>query len=146
MNNVLERNTVREKTIPVRKRIVIVCIVIPVALLHFVTGESYSGPAPDFVNGYLLDILLPLAFYFLICLVRMELSKSWIIKASLVFLVACSVELAQLLGLPVLGRTYDPLDFFMYGVGVLLATVLDVFLFPRLFPFWTSDLHSKRGK
>jgi len=76
------------------------------------------------------------AFYFLICLVRLKLLGSWGAKAALVFLAASSVEVAQLPGLPVFGRTYDPLDFFMYGTGMLLAVLLNIILFLRLFSFW----------
>ena len=49
------------------KTFVVICIAVPVALLHFLTGPSYHGPFPEFVNGYLIDILLPFAFYFLLC-------------------------------------------------------------------------------
>lgn len=50
-----------------KKKVLVVGIAVMVALLHFVTGPSYSGPYPVFVNGYLIDIVLPLATYFLLC-------------------------------------------------------------------------------
>ena len=118
------------------KKVVVVSIVIPVALLHFLTGSDYRGPYPVFVNGYLIDILLPLSFYFLLCLVELPLLRSWVVKSVLVFGAASSVEVAQFLGVPVFGRTYDPVDFVMYGAGVLLAAILDTAVFPRLFKFW----------
>ena len=49
------------------------------------------------------------------------------------------VETAQFFGAPLLGRTFDPLDYVMYAAGVLLAAFLDVILFPRLFPFWEPE-------
>ena len=118
------------------KKVVVISIVIPVALLHFLTGSNYRGPYPAFVNGYLIDILLPLSFYFLLCLVELPLLRSWVVKSVLVFGAAGSVELAQFFGVPVFGRTYDPVDFVMYGAGVLLAAILDTAVFPRLFKFW----------
>lgn len=119
-------------------RTVAVCImVIPIALLHFVTGSSYRGPYPLFVNGYLLDILLPFAFYLLLSLQEFPVLNSWIVKAALVLGAAFLVEIAQSFGIPVLGQTYDPLDFVMYAAGVMLAVVLDTTLFPRIFAFWT---------
>jgi hypothetical protein len=40
----------------------------------------------------------------------------------------------QALGVPLLGRTFDPLDFVMFGVGVLLAAFVDRLLFGRFLP------------
>jgi hypothetical protein len=121
----------------ISKKAVVVSIVIPTALLHFLTGSNYRGPYPAFVNGYLIDILLPLSFYFLLCLVELPLLRSWVVKSVLVFGAACSVEVAQFFGVPVFGRTYDPMDFVMYGAGVLMAAILDTTVFPRAFEFWT---------
>ena len=120
------------------KTIVIVAIMIPIALLHFVTGEHYRGPYPLFVNGYLLDILLPLGFYFLLCLSENLIFRSWLVRGALVFGAAFAVEMGQRMGFPLLGRTYDPWDIVMYALGVLLAVGLDTLLFPRVFRFWKS--------
>ena len=108
-----------------RKKIVIVSMVIPVALLHFITGSNYRGPYPGFVNGYLIDILLPLALYFLLCLSGLSLLRSWAVKGILVFGVGAVVEVAQFFGVPIFGRTFDPLDFVMYATGVIFAAILD---------------------
>jgi hypothetical protein len=121
------------------KKVVVVSVVIPIALLHFFTGSNYRGPYPGFVNGYLLDILLPFAFYFLLCLNEFSLLRSWIVKSSLVFAVGASVEIAQFYGVPIFGQTFDPLDFGMYGIGVLSAAILDTTVFPRILEFWTPQ-------
>jgi len=121
----------------IRKRVVIVSVEILIALLHFLTGSNYRGPYPGFVNGYLLDILVPFAFYFLLCLNEFSLLRHWIVKSTLVFGAASSVEIAQLFGVPLFGQTSDPVDFIMYGIGVLLAAILDTTVFPRIFGFWT---------
>ena len=118
------------------KRVVVVVISVAVGLLHFVTGEGYRGPFPTFVNGYLIDILLPMSLYFLLSLTEHALFRSWVVKALSVFGVGVAVETAQFFGATLLGRTFDPLDYVMYAAGVLLAAFLDLFLFPRLFPFW----------
>lgn len=125
-----------------RKKVtLIVGIAVPIALLHFVTGPQYAGPFPVFVNGYMMDILLPLAMYFLLCLSSENLPplRHWWVKAILVFSVGLSVELAQWQGVPIFGRTFDPLDILMYALGVMLAAALDTLIFPNLFPFWNSD-------
>ncbi|MFC2030863.1 hypothetical protein ACFLWA_09070 [Chloroflexota bacterium] len=122
-----------------RKRALIVGLVVPVALIHFVTGDRYNGPYPEFVNGYLLDMLLPMSLYFLLCLANVPALRSWLVKAALVFVAASAVEMAQFFGVPLLGRTFDPTDFFMYAAGVLLAALLDTVVFPRIFGFWTEE-------
>ena len=121
------------------KRVVIVVIAVAVGLLHFVTGPNYRGPFPVFVNGYLIDILLPMSLYFLLSLVDLALFRPWWVKSLAVFGVGVVVETAQFFGAPLLGRTFDPLDYVMYAAGVLLAAFLDVFLFPRLFSFWGPE-------
>ena len=118
------------------RKAVVVGLVIPVAMLHFLTGSNYNGPYPEFVNGYLLDILVPFSFYFLMCLVEFSLLRRWIVRSILLFGVAASVEIAQFFGMPLLGRTFDPVDFIMYGTGIISAVILDTIVFPRIFGFW----------
>ena len=119
-----------------RRMIVIIGIAIPVALLHFITGRHYSGPCPVFVNGYLIDILLPFACYFIMCNIESSPINRWWIKSLLVFVFGCAVEISQYLHIPIFGKTFDPLDFMAYGAGVLSAAIVDTKLFPRIFAFW----------
>jgi len=121
----------------IRKKVVITSIMILIALIHFFTGSNYKGPYPGFVNGYLLDILVPFGFYFLLCLSKFPLLKSWIVKSILVFGAASFTENAQFFGVPIFGRTFDPVDFVMFGMGVILAVIFDIIMFPRIFDFWT---------
>ena len=121
------------------KRVLVVCIVVPIALLHFFTGSAYHGPWPQLVNGYLMDVLVPLAFYLLLCLPEIPQLQPWPVKALLVFGAAASVEVAQFLGVPVLGQTFDPLDFVMYGLGVALAVLLDTVVLARVLQFWAAE-------
>ena len=115
-------------------------IEVTIAALHFVCGPHYKGPFPAFVKGYLLDILVPFAFYFLLCLVDWKLLKSWINKALLVFGAACAVEAAQYFGLPIFGRTFDILDFGMYALGILIAVLCDTIIFVIIFSFWFPEV------
>ncbi len=123
-----------------QKSLIAVIIMVPVALLHFVTGPAYKGPYPEFVNSYLLDILLPFGFYFLLCPqdATFPFLRPWFVKAVPVLAVGFTVEIAQFYGVPIFGQTFDPLDFVMYGIGVILAVFLDTTVFPRLFDFWTA--------
>jgi len=124
------------------KKFVIVGINLFVAFLHLVTGENYSGPYPLFVNGYMIDILLPLGFYFLMTLMEVAFLRSWMVRAALIFGLASGVEISQAFGIPLFGEIFDPVDFAMYALGVLLAVLLDEVIFPRIFDFWeTAESH-----
>lgn len=93
-------------------------IALGVGLLHFVTGPDYRGPLRDFVNGYLIDILLPFAMYLLLSLPQRPLRLPTVGRALAVLAVGGVVELLQFLGVPVFGSTFDPLDLMMYAAGV----------------------------
>lgn len=118
------------------RAIVAVGINVPVGLLHLVTGPHYSGPFPDFVNGYLIDIMLPFAFYFLLCLYEHPLMQPWYVKSVLVFAVGFTVETAQYLGYDLFGSTFDPLDYLAYTAGVLLAAAFESLVLARRFHSW----------
>ncbi len=124
-----------------KKSVLIVCIMVCIALLHVVTGPQYDGPFPEFVNGYMIDLLLPMGLYLLLCSQdgKTHFLGPWYVKAIPVFAIGATVETLQYFGHPVFGRTFDPLDYGMYALGVVLGAVLDKLVFPRLFPFWKPD-------
>jgi len=118
------------------KRIVITIIAIGVAALHFVTGEQYGGPFPLFVNGYLIDILLPMNLVLLMGLFQNKFAHYPLIRAGVVFFTGCLIELSQYLGYPIFGSTFDPLDILAYAGGALIGLVLDLVIFPKIFKDW----------
>lgn len=120
------------------KKITVTLIALTVGLLHFVTGENYHGPLPVFVNGYLIDILLPMALYLLIGLFETKWIRSILFRATSVFFFGCIVETSQYLGYPLFGSTFDPMDILAYAGGVLLGVFLDLVLFPRFVPHWNE--------
>ena len=120
------------------KKLLITLIALAVGLLHFITGENYRGPFPHFVNGYLIDILLPMTLYLLMGMFETRWIRSPIFRAIAVFLFGCVVETSQHLGYPLFGSTFDPLDILAYAAGVLLGVFLDLFLFPRIVPRWSE--------
>jgi hypothetical protein len=91
------------------------------------------------VNGYLIDILLPMTLYLLMGLIENKLIRSVIFRACAVFGFGCFVEAAQYFGYLILGSTYDPLDILAYAGGVLLGVLLDLFVFPRFIPRWSES-------
>ncbi len=120
------------------KKSLITLIALTVGLLHFVTGENYRGPLPVFVNGYLIDILLPVVMYLLMGLFEVKWIRSPLFRAVAVFLFGCVVETSQYFDRPLFGSTFDPVDILAYAVGVLSGVFLDLFLFPRIVPRWSE--------
>lgn len=121
------------------RKLLVTLISLLVAGLHFVTGKNYRGPFPVFVNGYLIDILLPMVLYWLIGLLEVKWIRSPIFRAIAVFLFGCVVETSQYLGRPFFGSSFDPLDILAYAGGVLLGVFLDLSLFPRTIPRWNKN-------
>lgn len=118
------------------KKVIIVCMMLAIAALHFITGKNYGGPYPGFVNGYLIDLVLPFGIYFLLCLFDSKILRPWAVKSIAVLGIAFAAEIAQYFGLPLFGRTYDPIDFVRYVTGIILAVSFDEMVFPWVFTFW----------
>ncbi len=118
------------------RKTIITFIALTVGALHFITGKEYQGPFPDFVNGYLIDILLPMTLFLLMGLFQNRVIRSALFRACAVFGFGCFVEASQYFGHPVFGSTYDPLDILAYAGGVALGALFDLVLFPRLFSRW----------
>ena len=121
------------------KKWIVTIIAIVVGALHFITGENYQGPFPIFVNGYLIDILLPMVLFLLMSLIQNKVFRSTIFRAGAIFGFGCFVEISQYLGYPLFGSTFDPLDIAAYAGGVLLGAFLETFIFQRLIPNWSEQ-------
>lgn len=107
------------------KQVIITSIALIVGGLHFVTGEAYHGPFPVFVNGYLIDILLPMTTVLLMGLFQTAWLGSNLFRFCAVFGFGCFVEASQYFGYPVFGSTFDPLDIPAYAIGALIGLLLD---------------------
>lgn len=116
-----------------------VSIMLLIALIHFFRVGTYlPGSLFTLYYGYFSDIIIPFGFYFLLWMndvhVPFLFFRDWRVKAMLVFVASSLTEVLQAFGVPLLGRTFDPLDFVMFGVGVLLAVFVDRVLLDRLLP------------
>ena len=119
---------------------VVVSILLLIALVHlFRVGTYLRGPLFTLYYSYFSDIVVPFGMYFLLCLndVHVRSLRDWRVKTVLVFGATSSTEVMQAFGIPLLGQTFDPLDFAMFGGGVLLAALVDRFLLDRLLPCWS---------
>lgn len=126
---------------PPRKPVV-VAICLAVAALHLVTGPHYRGPLREFVAGYLIDLALPFCLVLLlgVGLDRTPLLRRPAVRVSAVFLLGAVVELLQYLGIPLFGRTFDPLDLLMYATGAIAALAFEQVAFSRRPPDRTQPI------
>lgn len=115
-----------------RRKPVVVAICVVVAALHLFTGPHYRGPLRAFVTGYLIDLVLPFSLVLLlgVGLERTPFLRPPAIRAAAVFLFGAAIESLQYLGVPLFGRTFDPLDFLMYATGVIAALAFERLVFP----------------
>ena len=116
----------------INRKVIVVLIAIVVGLLHFVTGPRYRGPFPAFVNGYMIDILLPLAMYLVLGIARQSMLRSPLARAVFVFSIGAVTETLQYFGVPIFGRTFDWMDYLMYGFGIALGIVVERFVLSKI--------------
>jgi len=67
---------------------------------------------------------------------KYKLIKKWYIKAGAVFVLCALSETLQYFGVYALARVFDPLDYVMYALGVILAIFVDRIIFKKMFSFW----------
>jgi hypothetical protein len=119
------------------RTVVIISIQMLIALVHILRIGTYlRGSLFTIYYSYFSDIIIPFGMYFLLSLndVYIRILRDWRVKAILVFGVASATEVIQAFGVHLLGQTFDPLDFLMFGGGVLLACIIEKTLIDRLFP------------
>ena len=117
---------------PLSQKVVAVVIALCVGALHFVTGPDYRGPWPGFVNGYLIDILAPFAMHLVMGIGEPAFLRSRVLRFSVIFGVGAISETLQYFGVPLFGRTFDPLDYVMFAVGLAAAAVFESTILRRL--------------
>lgn len=107
----------------------VVSISLFVGLLHFIIGPDYQGICKQFIRGYLIDILLPMNLYLLLQISLRKyllINKARIIGALFTFAFGTLVEILQFYKIVIFGRTYDPWDVLMYGIGIGLGIAIDL--------------------
>jgi hypothetical protein len=110
-----------------------------IAIIHILRiGNYLSGELYHFYYSYFSDLTLPFGGYFLLCAVEIKLPilRHWKRKLVISFLVPALAETFQFFDIPVLGSTFDLLDYLMYAFGAILAAIIDTQVFPRIFKFW----------
>ena len=108
-------------TIENKKKIVVISLQIIVAVL-FILGPKLSNHSMRIIYySYYADVFIPFGFYFLLFLTQDKHSmfNKWQVKALSIFVLCSISEIFQFFGIFALARVFDPLDFVMYGIGVL---------------------------
>lgn len=124
-----------------KRRAVIILVMAAIAAVHLLRiGSHLEGDLYLLYYGYASDILLPFGFYLLLCAAEEQIHplKNWWMKLATAFLLPAGAETLQAIGIPALGRTFDPLDYAAYACGAALGVAADRFIFPRIFRFWTG--------
>jgi hypothetical protein len=116
---------------PTHKLIVVaVCLTVGGSIL--LPAPGYRGPFPGLVNGYLIDLLPPFAMCLLLGIQDFEVLRRRTVRFVVVFGVECLTESLQYFGLPIFGRTFDPLDYLMFASGVGGAFVFEWTVLSRI--------------
>ena len=114
------------------RKLLVVGIAVSVGMLHFFTGPEYRGPFRAFVTGYLIDILLPFAMYLVLGITDHAVILSRAARFAVVFGIGALAETLQYFSVPLFGRTFDPLDYLMFGIGIVCAAVFEWAVLSRL--------------
>ncbi len=123
------------------RRRIIIAIMLLIAAAHVIgIGRYLQGEWSALYSSYFSDIMIPFGYYFLLRLPESQwrFLSGWETKAAIVFLLASAAETLQYLGIPVLGSTFDPLDYAMYAIGAIFAAIVDTRIFARTFGFWAE--------
>ena len=123
------------------KQAVVVSIVMVIAMIHLLSpGRALGDPFRQYYQGYFSDIVIPLGFYFLLCLSEVQFAflRPWYAKAGMTFSLAAFAEVLQGAGIHFIGTTFDPIDFVMYALGTSAAALLEQRVFKKVFTFWSE--------
>jgi len=119
------------------KTVVVAGVLLVIVLVYvFRLGTGFHGRLRVFYYSYFSDIVIPFYMYFVMFLGerRVRWLRDWRVKALLVFGISSLTEVLQAFGVPLFGRTFDPLDFPMFAAGTLVALAADRLLLERFFP------------
>ena len=126
-----------------RRFALIFSIMALIAAVHiFRLGSYFEGWMYTLYYSYFSDFIIPFGCYFLLCNSGpyVPVLNRWEVKFAIMFLLPSIAETCQYFGIPVLGVTFDPLDYVMYAAGALSAVVVDTQVFARVFKFWAREV------
>lgn len=109
--------------------------------MHLRIGTYLNGDLYIYYYSYASDVMIPFGMYFLLSMNQFQYRflEKWYVKALIVFGLATLTEILQIFGVYALGVTFDIFDILMFGIGVLIAVLLDKLVFERFIPYWRRD-------
>lgn len=121
-----------------KRKITVVILEIVLAIIFVLLANIENTAFKIFYQSYFADIVIPFGYYFLLSLVQIKhpAFEKWWIKALSVFVLCSISEIMQFFGIFALARVFDPIDIAAYGIGVLLATLVDKTIFLKRFSYW----------
>lgn len=120
------------------KKIIVVITLLIIASIFLIGADWASETTHQLFHSYFADIAIPFGYYLLLTLLedRYKLIQKWYIKAGAVFVLCALSETLQYFGVYALATVFDPLDYVMYALGVVLAVFVDKIIFKKMFSFW----------
>jgi hypothetical protein len=121
-----------------QKKLVVVITQLIIACLFVIGADWASDSIRRFFHSYFADIAIPFGFYFLLVLLedRYKLLQKWYVKAVVIFILCSISETLQFFSIYALATFFDPRDYAMYALGVVLAAIVDRIILKKLFGFW----------
>ena len=124
----------------IRKRTYVIVAIQLILAMGFIFRPVSNLPRDGYIfyQSYYADVMIPFSFYFLLSLnnITLVFLRNWKIKAAIIFLVMTTSEIFQYFDIYMFGVTFDPLDIVAFAVGTVMAVLVDMLLFPRIFGFW----------
>jgi hypothetical protein len=121
------------------RKIVGIGIMLAIAAMHaFRIGQYLNGNLYIYYYSFASDLILPIGSYFMLSMVEIQFRflRNWFVKALIVFAVMTFSEIMQIFGFYFFGVTFDILDILMFGMGVLIAVLIDKQILERFIPHW----------
>ncbi|MFC1600456.1 hypothetical protein ACFL25_00015 [Patescibacteria group bacterium] len=120
------------------KKIRLVVLIELIIATLFIIGAKWTTPEIYILyQSYYADVFLPFGFYFLLTINdKNKYFNTWWKRSLAVFALTAASETLQYFGIYALARVFDPLDFVMYALGVLLAAFFDKKIIVKIFSFW----------
>jgi hypothetical protein len=95
----------------------------------FLLKRQYAGPLEETVHAYAGNLSISFALYFVFLNLKLHARIKRLVAASLAFAI---VELFEAFnGFGIMVNTYDPIDFIVNAIGVVLAVSVDRPLSPK---------------
>lgn len=121
-----------------KKKIIVVIALLIISCIFLIGTDWADETTHRLFHSYFADIAIPFGYYLLLVLLEEKFAtmKKWYIKAIAVFTLCSISETLQYFGVYALAIVFDPMDYVMYALGVLLAVFTDRIVFKRIFNFW----------